>query len=306
MNPQLIQDFLQAEQLPHAYGEDAQQWFVPLAAGLIERCNSANNEALFIGINGAQGTGKTTLCRFLSHCCREEGLRVVELSIDDFYLPHAARQTLAKEVHPLLATRGVPGTHDTCALHECLNRLLDPEAAAAVSIPRFDKATDNPQPKQNWSLVQGPVDLVILEGWFIGVDPEAEDNLSGPINELEAESDPSGSWRRFVNAALAADYAPLFARMDMMVMLQAPSFEQVYAWRGLQEEKLRQSRQEAAGSDLSGIMNREQLSRFIQHFERLTRHSLATLPASADLVFRLNENHRVVAQLDKSGASRAE
>lgn len=306
MNPQLIQDFLLAEHLPSAYGEDAERWFVPLASRLIERCTSANSEPLFIGINGAQGTGKTTLSKFLSHCCQEAGLRVVELSIDDFYLSHAARQTLAKKIHPLLATRGVPGTHDIKTLHECLDRLLSSESAAAVSIPRFDKATDNPVPEQYWSRVQGPVDLVILEGWFVGVGPETACNLSEPINKLEAESDQTGSWRRYVNAALATDYVPVFARMDMMVMLQAPSFEQVYAWRGLQEEKLKQSRQEAGKSDLSGIMSTEQLSRFIQHFERLTRHGLATLPASADLVFKLNADHRIVAQLDKPGATQAQ
>lgn len=303
MNPQLIQDFLHAEQLPHAYGEDAEQWFVPLAARLIERCNRVDNEPLFVGINGAQGTGKTTLSKFLSHCCREAGLRVVELSIDDFYLSHAARQALAKEVHPLLATRGVPGTHDTRALHECLDRLFSSEVAEAAFIPRFDKATDNPVPNQHGSLVHGPVDLVILEGWFIGVGPEAESKLSEPINELEAQSDPEGSWRRYVNAALANDYVPLFSRMDIMVMLQAPSFEQVYAWRGLQEEKLRQGRQAVAGSGLTGIMSTEQLSRFIQHFERLTRHGLATLSASADLVFKLNKDHRIVAQVDRPGAT---
>ena len=94
-----------------------------------------------------------------------------------------------------------------------------------------------------------------------------------------------------------------FSRIDIMVMLQAPSFEEVYAWRGLQEEKLRQSRQDTGGSDSTGIMSTKQLSRFIQHFERLTRHSLATLPTSADLVFKLNQDHRIVAQLDRSGAS---
>ena len=303
MNPQLIQDFLHAEQLPHAYGEDAEHWFVPLAAELIERCNSDASAPLFIGINGAQGTGKTTLSRFLSHYCREAGVRVVELSIDDFYLSKAARQILAREVHPLLATRGVPGTHDTRALHECLGRLLNSEMTEAASIPRFDKATDNPAPKQHWTLVHGTVNLVILEGWFIGVGPEAESNLSEPINELEAQSDSEGSWRRYVNTALATDYVPLFSRIDTMVMLLAPSFEQVYAWRGLQEAKLKQSRQEAGGSDLSGIMGPEQLSRFIQHFERLTRHGLATLPASADLVFKLDQDHRIVAQLDRPGAT---
>lgn len=305
MNPQLIQDFLRTEQLPQAYGEDAERWFVPLVAELIGRCNAADSKTLFIGINGAQGTGKTTLSKFLSHCCREAGLRVVELSIDDFYLSQAARQTLAQEIHPLLATRGVPGTHDTSALHACLNQLLDPALAEAVSIPRFDKATDNPIPEQEWPVVQGPVDLVILEGWFIGVGPETEDTLSGPINTLEAESDPAGSWRRYVNAVLTTDYVPVFSRMDLMVMLQAPSFEQVYAWRGLQEEKLRQSRQNTGELDLAGIMNSEQLSRFIQHFERLTRHGLATLPDHADLVFRLDRDHRIVAQLDQAGTTEA-
>jgi D-glycerate 3-kinase len=302
MNPQLIQNFLHTERLPGAYGEDARHCFVPLAAELIQRCNSADSEPLFVGINGAQGTGKTTLSKFLTHYCREAGLQVVELSIDDFYLSKAARLALAEEIHPLLATRGVPGTHDTKALHVCLDRLLNSEVFDATSIPRFDKATDNPAPKQHWSLVHGPVDMVILEGWFIGVGPEAESNLSEPINELEAQSDQTGCWRRYVNATLATDYAPLFSHIDMMLMLQAPSFEQVYAWRGLQEEKLRQSRQEARGSDLTGIMSTAQLSRFIQHFERLTRHSLATLPASADLVFSLNQAHRVVAQVNRLGA----
>ena len=304
MNPQLIQDFLRTESLPQSYGEDAEKWFLPLAQNLIDRCNACK-APLFVGVNGAQGTGKTTLSKLLSQYCEQAGLKVVVLSIDDFYLSHAARAKLADDVHPLLASRGVPGTHDIPLLHGCLDKLLSTDAGEAVPIPRFDKATDNPVPASAWTVAQPPVDLVMLEGWFIGVAPEPEDSLTEPVNELETQSDPDGGWRRFVNESLAASYSPLFARMDLLVMLQAPSFEQVYAWRGLQEQKLKQSKQQAAASEqeMQGIMDREQLNRFIQHFERLTRHCLATLPARADLVFRLDANHRVVDQLDKSDKS---
>ena len=304
MNPQLIQDFLRTESLPQSYGEDAEKWFLPLAQNLIDRCNACK-APLFVGVNGAQGTGKTTLSKLLSQYCEQAGLKVVVLSIDDFYLSHAARAKLAGDVHPLLASRGVPGTHDIPLLHGCLDQLLSTDEGEAVPIPRFDKATDNPVPASAWTVAQPPVDLVMLEGWFIGVAPEPEDSLTEPVNELETQSDPDGGWRRFVNESLAASYSPLFARMDLLVMLQAPSFEQVYAWRGLQEQKLKQSKQQAAASEqeMQGIMDREQLNRFIQHFERLTRHCLATLPARADLVFRLDANHRVVDQLDKSDKS---
>ena len=60
-------------------------------------------------------------------------------------------------------------------------------------------------------------------------------------------------------------------------MLQAPSFEQVFAWRSLREEKLKRHRAAQVDADTSGVMGSEKIGRFIQHFERLTRR-LNTLP----------------------------
>ena len=40
------------------------------------------------------------------------GLRAAILSLDDIYLSGADRLQRANTIHPLLATRGVPGTHD--------------------------------------------------------------------------------------------------------------------------------------------------------------------------------------------------
>ena len=100
---------------------------------------------------------------------------------------------------------------------------------------------------------------------------------------MPTRSRPRGTWRRYVNAALAGDYQRLYAPLDALVLLQAEGFEQVYAWRLEQEHKLR-ARLRAAGEALTATMDDAQLLRFIQLFERLTRHILAEMPARADVV----------------------
>ena len=295
MTPQLIQEFLLREDLPLAYGEDARDWFLPAVRDLILRQTKNQNAPLFIGINGAQGTGKSTLAKLFELCCKEAGLKVAVLSIDDFYLSRHARAQLAETVHPLLATRGVPGTHDLKKLKFCLNQLLE-NRTRTLKIPRFDKATDNPAPEADWAAATLPVDLIILEGWFVGLDPESSERLLSPVNHLETTEDSDGSWRSFVNDTLKTDFAETFGRLDSLLMLRAPSFKQVFAWRCLQEEKLQRQRAALLNADTSGLMNPAEISRFIQHFERLTRHALNSLPGKAEWVFHLDEQHRVVGK----------
>ena len=298
MTPQLIQEFLHTEDLPATYGEDMLTWFLPAAQELLLRLTSNHNKPLFIGINGAQGTGKSTLAKLFKLCCTEAKFKVAVLSIDDFYLSKAARAQLAETVHPLLATRGVPGTHDVEQLKSCLSQLLDSQTGT-VKIPRFDKAADNPVTIDHWAPTTLPVDLVILEGWFIGLEPEPCENLLSPVNRLEAIEDCDGSWRNFVNNSLRSDFADTFGRLDSLLMLQAPSLEQVFAWRSLQEEKLKRHRAARVDADTSGVMSPEKIGRFIQHFERLTRHALNTLPRKADWVFHLDSQHRVAGKTCK-------
>jgi D-glycerate 3-kinase len=134
-----------------------------------------------------------------------------------------------------------------------------------------------------------------------GVEPNLEriaENLRNSLmlvtalNPLESVHDVDGSWRRYVNLQLSKSYQDLFSRLQLLVMLQAPRFEQVFQWRRLQEQKLA----EQSTEDASGLMNDTQLDYFIQHFERLTRHCLATLPTQADIVFQLDANHRIAAR----------
>lgn len=247
---------------------------------------------MLLGINGAQGTGKSTLADFLKLVLESSyEWKVAVLSIDDFYLTKAERHELAQTVHPLFETRGVPGTHDVAMLNECLDRLRSLGPDDTCHLPRFEKARDDRADPSGWPIATGPIDLIILEGWCVGSVAESGAALTRCVNALEREQDPSGDWRRYANDRLNSDYASSFSKLDALVFLQAPSFDAIYRWRLEQEQKLAAS----APSNASGIMSREQVAVFIQYYERITRNNLAVMPGVADVVLELNEAHDCVA-----------
>ncbi|WP_236101992.1 hypothetical protein [Methylotetracoccus oryzae] len=245
--------------------------------------------ALVIGVNGAQGSGKSTLAELLTMTLSHGyGLRPARLSIDDFYMTRDERSELARSVHPLLVTRGVPGTHDVGLALSTIHGLLGADPGQTTLIPSFDKASDDRRPRSGWTRFQGPADVVILEGWCIGARPQDEAALGSPINVLESEEDPDGSWRRYVNAQLIGAYAPLFQLPDRLIMLKVPGMACVLRWRGMQERKLAAN----LGADAARlVMGRRALRRFVMHYERLTRAMLADLPGRADLTLVLDTRH---------------
>ena len=289
MYQQLIKDFIQQERLPSTYLLDATQYFLPLVRDIKAEIQSSRNGPFLIGINGAQGTGKSTLAKLLSALLTSTGYRTANLSIDDFYYSKAKRQELANEIHPLLRSRGVPGTHDVDLALNLIEQLCAAGSNQQITLPRFDKSLDDCRPVAACEQIQGPIDIIILEGWFVGAKAQAGDELTQAINELEINEDSDGRWRAYVNHQLAGSYQSLFEKIHLLLMLQAPGFEQILEWRSLQEEKLRR----LAVTDASGLMDRKAIKHFIQHFERLTRHCLRTLPDSADRVFQLNAEHRI-------------
>lgn len=243
---------------------------------------------LVIGICGAQGSGKSTLARQLARRLEGEGATAAVLSLDDLYLDKSARARLARDLHPLFAVRGVPGTHDI-ALGE---RVMDGLAAgAATRLPRFDKARDAPYPAADWPEVTAP-QVVILEGWCVGARPQDDAQLSQPVNDLERLHDAGGVWRRAVNDALKSRYQALFGRIDRLVLLAAPDFGVVRTWRTQQEHGLRH-RLRREGRDGRAMSDRE-IAGFIRYYERLTCHILAEMPGRADLTLRLGPGRKLV------------
>jgi len=236
-----------------------------------------------LGVCGAQGSGKSTLSDRLAAHLKGEGLNVALLSLDDLYLAPEARPV---DISPLFATRGVPGTHDV-ALGERIFASL--KAGQPTRLPRFDKANDRPFTEENWPEIAAP-DVVIFEGWCVGARPQADEDLTEPVNHLEHEDD--GAWRRAVNDALKGPYADLFRHIDRLILLAAPGFEIVRDWRIEQENALR-ARLSAEGRTGAKVMNDAEVGRFIQYYERLTRHILQTMPAYADLTLQLDSSRNM-------------
>lgn len=249
---------------------------------------------LVIGLCGAQGSGKSTLATGLKERFDRSGVPTAVLSIDDLYRTRAQRKALARTVHPLLRTRGVPGTHDIAMGREVVARLDRGESAL---LPRFDKGADDRLAENGWPGAEAGTRLLLLEGWCVGARPEQAAALARPINGLERDEDAEGVWRRFANAALAGEYQLLFGRIDRLVLLAAPRFDVVLRWRSEQEESLRKS---AASGER--IMADAALERFVQHYERLTRHILAEMPRRADLLIELGENREVTGLRRRSGS----
>ncbi|MEO6103682.1 MAG: kinase [Pseudoxanthomonas sp.] len=234
-------------------------------------------------IAGLQGSGKSTLAAQIARLAQIRGRRVAVLSIDDFYLGKAERARLGRNVHPLLATRGPPGTHDLGLALQTLDSL---HAGAVTQLPRFDKLADERAPEAQWPVMQGQCDLVVLEGWFLKTPPQQPEELRSPINTLEREEDPGGTWREWCNAALGRDYPALWQRIDALWFLRGPDFHVVPEWRWQQEQSLQARDPLRSGMDRAGV------ARFVQLFERISRQALRTLPVIAERTITLDAQRR--------------
>ena len=198
-----------------------------------------NQKTQIIGLTGGQGTGKSTISNIIKIILKEGfNLSTVIFSIDDFYKTFKEREKMAKKIHPLFLTRGVPGTHDDKLLFNCLKNLKS-QNFKKFSIPVFDKSIDDRLPKNKWQKVTKKPEIVIFEGWCVGATSQKKKDLLLPINALEKEKDKKGRWRKFVNKKLKTKYKKIFGQIDTTIFLKVPSFKHVYNWRLLQEKKLR-------------------------------------------------------------------
>jgi D-glycerate 3-kinase len=263
--------------------------YLPLAAWLEARRREQRN-ALVVGVSGPQGSGKSTLVALLK-AVLEVGFarRVASFSLDDIYKTKSQRNAMARAVHPLFATRGVPGTHDIALGIRTIESLRVQTAGHSTLLPAFDKAKDDRRPRSTWLHCTGKVDLVLFEGWCVGALPEADEALGTPVNQLEAQEDPDGCWRAEANRALGQEYQKLFALIDVLIMMKVDSMDVVYEGRRLQERQLtKKMRESGLPAEQWTVMSDRELNRFIMHYERLTRHILAEMPRRADMVFFLD------------------
>jgi D-glycerate 3-kinase len=277
---QWIDEFLRQERLPSGYRRTIESIHVPLAERIAARSVQQPGRVLTVGLCGPQGSGKSTLAASVRNLLEASGWSAAILSLDDLYLTRDERSLLARRVHPLLQTRGVPGTHDTSLAQQVLAEL---RSGRPTRMPAFDKSRDDRRPREEWTTVAQPVQVILFEGWCVGARPQSAEALAAPVNPLERDEDPDGVWRRYVNDQLTGPYHQVFAAIDMLVLLRAERFDSVFQWRLEQEEKLR-SRILAEGGDVSRLMSQTEIRRFVSHYERLTVHIMKEMPARADIV----------------------
>lgn len=251
-----------------------------LAAQLATALTAESRERpVVLGLSGGQGAGKSTLAHALVMALQACGLRAATLSLDDVYLTAAERIHLAAQVHPLLRTRGVPGTHDL----GLLQRIFDSLDQTTLRLPVFSKAIDDRLPEGDWPSIRGPVEVLVFEGWCVGAGPQPEADVRTPVNALERTEDADGVYRHYVNQMLAEPYQAIWRQMHAWLFLAVPDLAAVVRWRTQQEHQIEPGRR----------MDKAALERFIAHYERLTLWLLRTAPTQANWTVQLDENHRI-------------
>ena len=236
---------------------------------------------LCVSVSGGQGSGKTTITRYIKYYLKNYfNLNVVSFSIDDLYLSKDKRIRLSEEIHPLLLTRGVPGTHNINLAIEIISTLI--KGGKEIMIPRFSKKNDDLLPKSEWTKYNGKPDIIILEGWCMGASPQEEGFWQGPINSLEKTYDTDGFWAKWVNDQLSKSYEDLFKVFEFSIYIKSINFEQILNNRWLQEKNAMEAEEEEREKAM--YLTKEEVYNFVMHFERITKQMEKYMPAKSDII----------------------
>ena len=259
--------------------------YLPLSEWLY-KLYKKDNKLKIIGLSGGQGAGKSTITSILKFILKKKyGLELCIFSIDDFYKTKKQRVTMAKSIHPLFLTRGVPGTHDVNLINKTIKKLKRRKFKSFL-IPKFDKSTDDRSKEKKWQKIKKVPDLVIFEGWCIGALPQKDADLKKPLNFIEKKYDNHLKWRKSVNNNLKNQYRKIFNKLDKLVYLKVPNFNYIYKWRLLQEKKLKLT------SKSKKTMSKSQIKEFIMYYERITKHMMKNSYKISDLIIYLDKDHR--------------
>ena len=261
----------------------------------IENKYKKKGETLILGFSGGQGSGKTTVTGILKIILKKFFKRRIHVSsIDDFYKTLVDRNKISNKIHPLLKTRGVPGTHDINLVKNFFN-IIRKKKFKKIKLPKFEKSTDNRLGKKYWFNIKQKPEIVILEGWCVGARPQSNSLIKRSINILEKYEDKDLKWRKYVNEKLKKEYKKLFMMIDHLIFMRIPNFKVVFKWRLHQEKKLKKK-----SYSKKKIMSHNEIKRFIMFYERITLQMMKDLSKSASIVLLLKKNHEIKRVLFRS------
>ena len=244
-----------------------------------------NNKKNKILISGSQGIGKTTLLKLITLILKKYYKKnILSLSLDDFYFDKKTRLELSTNIHPLLKTRGVPGTHDIKYIESIINNF--DKSKYPIKLPNFDKLTDDR--KKKFTYIKSKSDILILEGWCVGCPSVNKKYLFNNLNYLEKKYDNNFIWRKYYNHQLKTTYFKLFKKFNSIVYLKAPSFNYVCNWRINQEKHLKRFKKNSS----LGMSNKE-IRIFIQFYEKITKWMVKKMPEKSDIVLYFNKKQKI-------------
>jgi D-glycerate 3-kinase len=258
--------------------------WLPLSLELMER-KKRLNRPLIQGILGGQGTGKTTLGQILQFIFAKANYSLISLSLDDLYKTYLERQEL-QITDPRLIWRGPPGTHDIELGINVLDSLRDlPNNPQAIAIPRFDKSLWNGAGDRVSPEMVSEADIVLFEGWFVGVKPIAPCRFSDAPYPIITERD-----RQFaldMNEKLG-EYLPLWQRLDQLIILDPVDYQLSKKWRQHAEKEM-------IAKGKSGMTDAE-INQFVEYFWKALHPELFIKPLiekgeNVNLVIEINADH---------------
>ena len=262
-------------------------FLIPVSQWILKKTNK--KKTLIIGLAGGQGSGKTTISSILTLILQEYfKLNVFKVSIDDFYKTRRDRKLLSKNKHPLLMTRGVPGTHDIDLILKFFKIIM--KSFKSLEVPKFNKAIDDRCKKSLWYKLKSKPDVVIFEGWCVGAKAQTNKQLKTPINPLERVYDQDIKWRSHVNNQLKTKYKILFKQLDGLLYLKAKNFNILRNWRLKQERKLWVQTKNKKNLK---IMSSGDVINFMQTYQRITQQMFKDAIKSSSIIMNLNSNHQI-------------
>jgi D-glycerate 3-kinase len=264
-------------------------FLIPVSQWILKKTNK--KKTLLLGLAGGQGSGKTTISSILSIILKKYfNLNVFIVSIDDFYKTRKDRKILSKKTHPLLMTRGVPGTHDINLMLSFFKKIKS-KKFKRLEVPKFNKAIDDRYKKSLWYMIKSKPDVIIFEGWCVGARAQSNSQLKKPINSLEKVHDKGANWRTYVNNQLKTKYKILYKQLDGLLYLKAKNFNLLREWRIKQERKLQI--QTKNKKDLK-IMSSKDVINFMQTYQRITQQMFKDALKSSSIIMNLNSKHQIV------------
>ncbi|SCU97467.1 LANO_0E16116g1_1 [Lachancea nothofagi CBS 11611] len=209
----------------------------------------SNSPPLVIYVSGPQGSGKTYSSKAIKELLKSARpkLETIVVSIDDFYLTHDDQCQLARTFadNTMLQGRGLPGTHDMQLLANFMHGVQRNEGS--LHIPTYDKSRFGGEGDRVNSLreVSLPVDLVIIEGWFLGFESTSEEKIAAMRSEKNTRRGEilrTHSLQNFIQINNSFhQYAQTLwdnSRSPSLGVVISADVQNIYEWRQEQETHL--------------------------------------------------------------------